>query len=112
MFRKVKDRMYEHDFERAEKYLRSKFKAHFTEDGMKHWSEEAARALKYLDIRRKYMNYGFLTKTAEGSGVRQLAIVKEVKYRPYCLLPDPSSLARCSRAYYISALRARKRSAA
>ena len=31
-------------FDRAEKYLRSKYKAHFTEDGMKHWGEEAARA--------------------------------------------------------------------
>ena len=62
VFRKAKDRMYEHDFDRAEKYLRSKYKAHFTEDGMKHWSEEAAKAWKYLDARRKYMNYGWLRR--------------------------------------------------
>ena len=89
VFRKVKDRMYEHDFDRAEKYLRSKFKAHFTEDGMKHWSEEAAKAWKYLDARRKHMGCGFRAKTAEGSGVRQWAIVKDAKFHPYCLLPDP-----------------------
>ena len=32
---------------------------------------------------------GFRAKTAQGSEIRQWAIVKDVKYRPYCLLPNP-----------------------
>ena len=48
--------MYEHDFERAEKYLKNKYKAWFTDDGFKQWDEEAMKAWKYLDARRRHMN--------------------------------------------------------
>ena len=62
IFRKVKDRMYEHDFERAEKYLKNKYKAWFTDDGFKQWDEGAMKAWKYLDARRRQMNYGWLRR--------------------------------------------------
>ena len=62
IFRKVKDRMYEHDFERAEKYLKNKYKAWFSADGFKQWDEGAMKAWKYLDARRRQMNYGWLRR--------------------------------------------------
>ena len=54
--------MYEHEFERAEKYLKNKYKAWFSDDGFKQWDEGAMKAWKYLDARRRQMNYGWLRR--------------------------------------------------
>ena len=110
VFRKVKDRMYEHDFDRAEKCLRSKFKAHFTEDGMKHWSEEAAKAWKYLDARRKHMNYGWLRRHGYLIGSGHIESACKVIIGQRC--KGPGMHWRYRNAIYVSALRARMRSAA
>ena len=110
VFRKAKDRMYEHDFDRAEKYLRSKYRAHFTEDGMKHWSEEAAKAWKYLDARRKYMNYGWLRRHGYLIGSGHIESACKVIIGQRC--KGAGMHWRYMNAIYVSALRAQMRSAA
>ena len=75
-----------------EKYLRSKFKAHFTEDGMKHWSEEAAKAWKCLDARRKHMGCGFRATSARfahGCAARHDPGKGRIVGKIPSLLPDP-----------------------
>ena len=62
VYGKARARLLEHDFGRAEKYLKGKYKARFAEDGMRQWSEEAAKAWKYLDARRRHMDYGWLRR--------------------------------------------------
>ena len=110
LFRKVRDRMYGHDFGRAEKYLRNKFKDRFTEDGMKHWSEEAAKAWKYLDARRAHMNYGWLRRHGYLIGSGHIESACKVIIGLRC--KGPGMHWRYMNAIYVSALRARMRSAA
>ncbi|MBP5511602.1 MAG: hypothetical protein J6Z49_11850 [Kiritimatiellae bacterium] len=109
VFRKVKDRMYGHGFERAEKYLRNKFRAHFTEDGMKRWSEEASKAWMYLDARRRHMNYGWLRRHGYlvGSGHIESACKAIIGQR----CKGAGMHWRYANAIYVSALRAQMRSA-
>ena len=109
VFRKVKDRMYEHDFDRAEKYLRNKYKAHFTEDGLKHWSEEAAKAWKYLDERRRYMNYGWLRRHGYLIGSGHIESACKVIIGQRC--KGAGMHWRFKNALYVTALRAKMRSA-
>ena len=110
IFRKVKDRMYEHDFERAEKYLKTKFKARFTDDGFKNWGEEALKAWNYLDARRKYMNYGWLRKHGYLIGSGHIESACKVIIGQRC--KGAGMHWRYSNALYITALRAKMRSAA
>ena len=78
-------RLLEHDFERAEKYLKNKYKAHFTEEGVKRWSEKAAKAWKYLDARRSHMNYGWLRRHGYliGSGHIESACKVGCGFKPH-----------------------------
>lgn len=110
VFRKVKDRMYEHDFSRAEKYLKGKYKAHFTEDGVRRWSEEAARAWKYLDARRAHMNYGWLRRHGYLIGSGHIESACKVIIGQRC--KGAGMHWRYENALYVTALRARMRSAA
>ena len=110
VFRKVKDRMYEHDFARAERYLKNKYKAHFTEDGMRQWSEEAAKAWKYLDARRRHMNYGWLRRHGYLIGSGHIESACKVIVGQRC--KGAGMHWRYENALYVTALRARMRSAA
>ena len=110
LFRKVKDRMYEHDFAKAEKYLRNKYKAWFTEDGMKRWTDEAAKAWKYLDARRAHMNYGWLRRHGYLIGSGHIESACKVIIGQRC--KGPGMHWRYLNAIYVSALRAQMRSMA
>ena len=110
VFRKAKDRMYEHGFDRAEQYLKGKYRAWFTDDGMKNWSEEAAKAWKYLDARRKYMNYGWLRRHGYLIGSGHIESACKVIIGQRC--KGAGMHWRYANALYVSALRARMRSAA
>ena len=109
LFRKVKDRMYRHDFERAERYLRGKYKAWFTDDGMKRWTDEAAKAWKYLDARRSHMNYGWLRRHGYLIGSGHIESACKVIVGQRC--KGAGMHWRHVNAIYVSALRARMRSA-
>ena len=110
IFRKVKDRMYEHDFERAEKYLKNKYKAWFSDDGFKQWDEGAMKAWKYLDARRRQMNCGWLRRHGYliGSGHIESACKVIIGQRR----KGAGMHWRYENALYVTALRARMRSAA
>lgn len=110
IFRKVKDRMYEHDFERAEKYLKNKYKAWFTDDGFKQWDEEAMKAWKYLDARRRQMNYGWLRRHGYLIGSGHIESACKVIIGQRC--KGAGMHWRYENALYVTALRARMRSAA
>ena len=109
-FRKARDRMYEHDFARAERYLKNKYKAHFTEDGLERWSEEAAKAWKYLDARRAHMNYGWLRRHGYLIGSGHIESACKVIIGQRC--KGAGMHWRYENVIYVTALRARMRSAA
>ena len=102
--------MYEHDFAKAEKYLRNKYKAWFTEDGMKRWTDEAAKAWKYLDARRAHMNYGWLRRHGYLIGSGHIESACKVIIGQRC--KGPGMHWRYLNAIYVSSLRARMRSMA
>ena len=79
--------MYEHDFERAEKYLKNKYKAWFSADGFKQWDEGAMKAWKYLDARRRHMNYGWLRRH-RGAGTEDREMKNSTPIA-HCLTPNP-----------------------
>ena len=108
--RKVKDRMYEHDFERAEKYLKNKYKAWFSDDGFKQWDEGAMKAWKYLDARRRQMNYGWLRRHGYLIGSGHIESACKVIIGQRC--KGAGMHWRYENALYVTALRARMRSAA
>lgn len=110
VYRKARARLLEHDFERAERYLKDKYGAHFTEDGMKHWSEEAAKAWKYLDARRSHMNYGWLRRHGYLIGSGHIESACKVIVGQRC--KGAGMHWRYENALYVTALRARMRSAA
>ena len=110
IFRKVKDRMYEHDFERAEKYLKNKYKAWFSDDGFKQWDEGAMKAWKYLDARRRQMNYGWLRRHGYLIGSGHIESACKVIIGQRC--KGAGMHWRYENALYVTALRARMRSAA
>lgn len=109
VFRKVRDRMLGHGFGKAEKYLRNKFRDRFTEEGMKLWSEEAAKAWRYLDARRAHMNYGWLRRHGYLIGSGHIESACKVIIGQRC--KGPGMHWRYRNAIYVSALRARMRSA-
>ena len=110
VYGKARARLLEHDFGRAEKYLKSKYKAHFTEDGMRQWSEEAAKAWKYLDARRRHMNYGWLRRHGYLIGSGHIESACKVIVGQRC--KGAGMHWRYENALYVTALRARMRSAA
>lgn len=110
VFRKAKDRMYEHGFDRAEKYLKGKYKAWFADDGMERWSEEAAKAWRYLDARRRHMNYGWLRRHGYLIGSGHIESACKVIVGQRC--KGAGMHWRYRNALYVTALRARMRSAA
>jgi hypothetical protein len=110
VFKKVKNRMYEQGFEKAEKYLKGKYKAWFTDDGMKRWTDEAAKAWKYLDARRKYMNYGWLRRHGYLIGSGHIESACKVIVGQRC--KGAGMRWRYVNALYVTALRAKMRSAA
>ena len=110
VYGKARARLLEHDFGRAEKYLKGKYKAHFTEDGMRQWSEEAAKAWKYLDARRRHMNYGWLRRHGYLIGSGHIESACKVIVGQRC--KGAGMHWRYENALYVTALRARMRSAA
>lgn len=109
VFRKVKNRMYEHGFERAEKYLRNKYKERFTDEGMRHWTDEAANAWRYLDARRACMNYGWLRRHGYLIGSGHIESACKVIIGQRC--KGAGMHWRYENALAVSALRAKMRSA-